>query len=116
MTALFGQRLPKRAAWLALWWLFGLWCLFKPAGRVPVPFLHDDKLGHFALFAVQAALLYLAAAGRCSAWVWAGLAVWARLSEVLRATPTHDRSGDPFDALVMLMAYRRGRSRVRGAV
>jgi len=111
MPTPFGQRWPKRAAWLALlWWCFGLWCLFKSAGSEPMPFAHYDKLGHFGLFCVQAALLYLAAAGRPRAvWLIGGaLAGWAGLSELLQATLTVDRSSDPWDALADLVGAGLG--------
>ncbi|MCW3479435.1 hypothetical protein OL229_07625 [Neisseriaceae bacterium JH1-16] len=117
MTAPFGQRWPKPAACLALlWWLFGLWCLFKPAGSEPMPFLHYDKLGHFGLFAVQAVLLYLAAADRTRAvrLIGCSLAVWAGLSELLQATLIVDRSGDPWDALADLAGAGLGLALGRG--
>lgn len=90
--------MPRSWLWLAAlaWWGFTLYCLLKPAGA-PGTIPHLDKLGHFALFAVQAALLALAS-GRV--WSWLPLlAGWAAVSEALQGWLTTDRSPELADAV-----------------
>ncbi|WP_231879824.1 VanZ family protein [Crenobacter luteus] len=69
----------------------------SPPGAIP----HLDKLGHAALFAVQAPLLF-AATGWRPARVWLALAAWALGSEALQGWLTSDRSPEALDALADL--------------
>ncbi|KZE33888.1 hypothetical protein AVW16_07445 [Crenobacter luteus] len=95
----FSHRTGYAAAAFA-WWALTVWLLLKPAsppGAIP----HLDKLGHAALFAVQAPLLF-AATGWRPARVWLALAAWALGSEALQGWLTSDRSPEALDALADL--------------
>lgn len=95
--------MPYRALLPALlWWGLSLWLLLKPAGA-PSAIPHFDKIGHFALFGVQAGLLGwgLHRCGLTRPRLTALLccALWAGLSEGLQAWLTVDRAAEWLDAL-----------------
>ena len=85
-----------------LWWGLSLWLLLKPVGESSaIP--HFDKIGHFALFGVQAGLLGWGwrrtglPHAVCAAWL--ACALWAGVSEGLQAWLTVDRAAEWLDAL-----------------
>ncbi|SMF25083.1 VanZ family protein [Pseudogulbenkiania subflava] len=85
-----------------LWWGLSLWLLLKPGGE-PSALPYFDKIGHFVLFGVQAALLGWGlrrggvARPRLTAWLCCVL--WAGLSEGLQAWLTVDRAAEWLDVL-----------------
>ncbi|WP_024301866.1 VanZ family protein [Pseudogulbenkiania sp. MAI-1] len=95
--------MPYRALLPALlWWGLSLWLLLKPAGA-PSAIPYFDKIGHFMLFGVQAALLgwglHRVGVPRPRLTAWLGCVLWAGLSEGLQAWLTVDRAAEWLDAL-----------------
>lgn len=85
-----------------LWWGLSLWLLLKPAGE-PSSIPYFDKIGHFALFGMQAALLgwgvRRAGVPRPRLTAWLCCVLWAGLSEGLQAWLTVDRAAEWLDVL-----------------
>ena len=89
------------AAFLAM--SYGLYAPNLPAGNSDLPL---DKLGHFAMFAVVAALAVLVEIR--IRWIVVILIVQAVLSEIIQHLVLPGRAGDPWDLLADLLGIAIG--------